>query len=99
MGRLRSELDNKVAAFRAAMGLTQEQLAQAVHVSRQTIVALEGGLYSPSTVLALRLSILLDTTVNNLFQLPEEALSDLQQQKELIAESRRKRQEGYLQQQ
>jgi putative transcriptional regulator len=96
MGRLRSELDNKIAAYRGAFGLSQEQLARAANVSRQTIVALEGGTYSPSTVLALRLSFLLGVTVNELFVLPEHAISELQQQQQYIDEFREKQRQGFL---
>ena len=90
MGRLRSELDNKIAKCRISIGLTQEQLALAANVSRQTIVALEGRTYSPSTVLALRLSFLLDASVNELFLLPDSALAEMQGQKERIAELRQR---------
>ncbi len=77
MGRLHPELTSNVAANRTAARLTQEQLAQAAGVSRQTIVAIEGGTYCPSTILALRLSLLLGVAVNELFTLPEQAISDI----------------------
>ena len=88
MGRLRSELNNNVAMYRGALGLSQEQLARATNVSRQTIVALEGGMYCPSTILALRLSILLGATVNELFMLPEPAVCELLQQRQHIEDTR-----------
>lgn len=47
--------------------LTQAELADAVGVSRQTIVAIEKGDYSPSVFLALRIARELDTTVEELF--------------------------------
>ena len=47
--------------------LSQQQLADMVTVSRQTIVAIEGGDYAPSVKLALLLSEKLNTTVEELF--------------------------------
>jgi putative transcriptional regulator len=51
--------------------LSQQQLADAVGVSRQTVVALEGGDYSPSVYLALRVAKELGTTVEALWGEPE----------------------------
>ena len=49
--------------------LTQQQLADLVMVSRQTIVSIEGGDYAPSVKLALLLANKLETTVEELFVL------------------------------
>ncbi|MCK4979653.1 MAG: helix-turn-helix domain-containing protein [Candidatus Delongbacteria bacterium] len=51
--------------------LSQQQLADMVTVSRQTIVAIEGGDYAPSVKLALLLADKLETTVEELFILEE----------------------------
>jgi len=51
--------------------LSQQQLADLVSVSRQTIVAIERGDYNLSVKLALQLARKLHTTVENLFQLEE----------------------------
>jgi putative transcriptional regulator len=51
--------------------LSQQQLADTVKVSRQTIVAIERGDYNLSVKLALLLARKLNTTVENLFQLEE----------------------------
>jgi putative transcriptional regulator len=51
--------------------LSQQELADLVAVSRQTIVAIERGNYSPSVKLALLLARKLETTVEELFQLEE----------------------------
>lgn len=59
--------------FRRAARLTQAELGAAVGVSRQTIVSMEGGRYSPSVYLALRLARHLETSVESLFAAPEEA--------------------------
>ena len=63
MGRLASELRNQLSDKRKGARLTQEQLAEAANVSRQTISSIEKGDYSPSTVLALRLSLLLNLPI------------------------------------
>jgi len=51
--------------------LSQQQLADMVSVSRQTIVAIEKGNYSPSIKLALLLANKLNTNVDALFELEE----------------------------
>ena len=51
--------------------LSQAQLAEMVSVSRQTIVAIEGGDYSPSVKLALLIAKKLGTTVERVFELEE----------------------------
>ena len=51
--------------------LSQQQLANMVRVSRQTIVSIERGDYSPSVKLALQLARTLETTVEELFQLED----------------------------
>jgi putative transcriptional regulator len=58
--------------FRFNQGeLSQQQLANMVEVSRQTIVSIEGGGYAPSVKLALLLAKVLNTTVDELFILEE----------------------------
>lgn len=58
-----------VKAVRKERGLTQAQLAHAVSVSRQTIIAIERGDYAPSVYLALRTARALETSVETLFPL------------------------------
>lgn len=60
-------LQNNVYTKRAEAGLTQEDLAQAVDVTRQTIIAIEKGNYTPSVALALALAEVFETTVEALF--------------------------------
>ncbi len=62
-------LQNRVRSARQARGLTQEALARVTGVTRQTIIALEKGGYTPSVTLALRLADTLETTVEKLFWL------------------------------
>ncbi len=58
---------NGVRAARTALGLTQAGLAEAVGVTRQTVVALEAGDYAPSVYLALALAAELGSSVEALF--------------------------------
>ncbi len=50
------KLKNRLRVLRAERDISQEVLAKAVGVSRQTIVAIEGEDYSPSIVLALKVA-------------------------------------------
>ncbi|MCF7808868.1 MAG: helix-turn-helix transcriptional regulator [Candidatus Marinimicrobia bacterium] len=52
--------------------MTQQELAEAVGVSRQTIVTLEKGQYNPSVALALRMAKFFKVKVEDLFYLEEE---------------------------
>ena len=47
---------NKVSTFRKELGVTQEELAQAAGVTRQTIIAIEKGNYIPSVLLAIKIT-------------------------------------------
>ncbi|MCP2045705.1 helix-turn-helix transcriptional regulator [Pontibacter sp. HSC-36F09] len=62
---------NNIKVERAKKDMTQEQLAEALGVSRQTINAIEKNKYLPSTLLALKMSDLFGITVNELFILEE----------------------------
>ncbi|MFR5078824.1 MAG: helix-turn-helix transcriptional regulator [[Clostridium] innocuum] len=57
----------KLKAARAAMDLTQEQLAEKVSVTRQTINAIEKGDYNPSINLCIAICRVLGKTLNDLF--------------------------------
>jgi len=65
-------MKNNIKVQRAIHNLTQQDLAERISVSRQTINALEAGKYVPSTVLALKLAKLFDKTVNEIFELEPE---------------------------
>jgi putative transcriptional regulator len=62
-------VDNRVAEFRKASKLTQQQLADEIGVTRQTIIAIEKGNYVPSVLLALKLSRCLGCNVERIFSL------------------------------
>ena len=60
---------NNLAQFRLKRGLTVIELAKQIGVTRQTIYAMETGAYVPNTLVALRLSQVLDVSVEELFKL------------------------------
>ncbi len=62
-------IKNNVQHFRAKAALTQEQLAEAVGVTRQTIISIEKGNYTPSVALALRLAQVFSVSVEEVFSL------------------------------
>jgi len=62
-------MTNKIKSERAKMNITQQDLANRIGVSRQTINSIEANRYIPSTVLAIKISNLFNTTVNEIFQL------------------------------
>ena len=62
---------NNIIVERAIKRMTQQQLAELVHVSRQTINAIEQGKYVPSTVLALKIANVFEKKVDDIFQLEE----------------------------
>ncbi|NCT74289.1 MAG: helix-turn-helix transcriptional regulator [Chitinophagaceae bacterium] len=64
-------MKNNIKVERAIKGVTQEELAQAVAVSRQTIIAMEANKYVPSTVLALKVARFFDKKVEELFILED----------------------------
>ena len=64
-------MKNKVKELRTAAGLTQQQLAERVHVSSRTIISLEKGQYNPSLLLAYRIAELFGTTIVELYCLAE----------------------------
>lgn len=65
-------MDNHIAAFRKERGLSQAELAEAVEVTRQTIISLEGGRYNASLALAHKLAKYFGKTIEELFIFEEE---------------------------
>lgn len=65
-------IKNEVCKYRTEMGVTQEDLAVAVDVSRQTIIALEKGNYTPSILLALKIAGFFKMPVEKIFKLSHE---------------------------
>ena len=60
-------MKNKIKVYRAMNDLTQEGLAQALGVTRQTILAIEKGKYDPSLELACRMARYFNTTIEEIF--------------------------------
>jgi putative transcriptional regulator len=68
---MHERLNNRLRDVRTAKGLTQADLAERAGVSRKTINTVENGVFVPSTILALTLARVLETSVETLFQLPD----------------------------
>lgn len=64
-------MENKIKELRKLKKMRQEDLAAKLHVTRQTINAIENNKYNPTLELAMRLSRLLDSTVEEVFILNE----------------------------
>ncbi|MBQ6870612.1 MAG: helix-turn-helix transcriptional regulator [Alistipes sp.] len=65
-------MKNSIRIFRAERRMTQQQLADAVKVSRQTVNAIESGRFIPSTVLALKVAQLFGKPVEEVFTLEDD---------------------------
>lgn len=66
-------VSNRVRELRQrGQGMTQQQLAEAVGVSRQTIIAVESGRYCPSLEVALKIARAFDRPVDTIFSLIDE---------------------------
>ena len=61
------QMKNNIEKVRKERGMTQQALAAAVGVSRQTIISLENGKYSPSIELAFKLARLFEKSIEELF--------------------------------
>lgn len=62
-------MENIIKRFRKEAGLRQEDLANELGVTRQTIIAIENNKYDPTLELALKISIYFGKTVNEIFTL------------------------------
>lgn len=66
------EVKNRVIDFRLNRKLTQEELADKLGVTRQTIIAIEKGNYTPSVLLALKIAKFFNKKVEDLFTIKNE---------------------------
>lgn len=64
-------MKTKIREFRITAGLTQQQLAELVHVSSRTIISIEKGQYSPSLMLAYRMAEIFGVSLEELCCLKE----------------------------
>lgn len=65
-------MNNKIKEFRKSKNVTQEDLASAVGVTRQTIISLENGKYTASLQLAYKIAKYFDTTIETVFIFQED---------------------------
>ncbi|MEK7612374.1 MAG: helix-turn-helix transcriptional regulator [Patescibacteria group bacterium] len=65
-------IKNQVYELRTKSDITQEALAEAVGVTRQTIIAIEKGNYTPSITLALKIAKFFKKSVEDIFQIKYE---------------------------
>lgn len=70
-------MKNSIKVERARMDMTQQELADALQVSRQTINAIEKGKFNPSTILALKISAIFKKPVNEIFTLEDEDIKNI----------------------
>ena len=68
-------MENTIRVERAKKKITQAELAEKVHVSRQTIHAIETGKFVPSTVLALKIAFFFNIKLEELFKLEDSDLN------------------------
>ena len=69
---MRESIRNEVGRLRIESGITQEDLALGVQVSRQTIIALEKGNYTPSILLAMKIASFFKLPVEKIFKISNE---------------------------
>lgn len=62
-------MKNSIKVERAKKNITQEELADKIQVSRQTINAIETGKFVPSTILSLKIARFFNTAVEQVFEL------------------------------
>ncbi|MFY9812987.1 MAG: helix-turn-helix transcriptional regulator [Dehalococcoidales bacterium] len=65
-------MQNKIKLLRAQNGFTQQDLAEKVSVSRQTIISLESGRYNPSIFLAYHIARVFNMTIEDVFLFEKE---------------------------
>ena len=65
-------MKNRIQELRTLRRITQQELANAVSVTRQTIISLENGRYNASLLLAHKIARYFDTTIEDIFLFEEE---------------------------
>ena len=68
----RDDMENRIAALRKERRISQAELAEAVAVTRQTIISLESGRYNASLLLAHKIAQYFNTTIEDIFLFEEE---------------------------
>ncbi|MCI9214385.1 MAG: helix-turn-helix transcriptional regulator [Oscillospiraceae bacterium] len=67
----RYQFESKIHVYRATKRMTQQELADLVGVSRQTVMQLERNRYNPSMLLAYSIARVFDVTIEDLFDFKE----------------------------
>ena len=67
-----AKIENLVKEYRSKAGMTQQDLAEAAGVSRQSVISIERGKYVPSLALALKLASIFGCSTDDLFKLQEQ---------------------------
>ena len=70
--QMREYISNQVNKLRTDKDVTQEELAEKLQVSRQTIIAIEKGNYTPSILLALKISKFFNLPIEKIFKISYE---------------------------
>jgi putative transcriptional regulator len=65
---MKSAISNQVRELRAARAMTQQELADLISVTRQTVIAIEGDKYSPSLEVAFRIAHVFNVPLEQAFQ-------------------------------
>ncbi|MDE1874551.1 MAG: helix-turn-helix transcriptional regulator [Patescibacteria group bacterium] len=65
----KESVENTVHELRMKKGATQEDMAAAIGVTRQTVIAIERGNYVPSVLLAMKIARFFKTTVEDIFKI------------------------------
>lgn len=66
------KMKNRIRELRNAKGITQEELARSLEVTRQTIISLENGRYNASLILAYKTARYFNTTIEDVFIFEED---------------------------
>ncbi|MBP6979869.1 helix-turn-helix transcriptional regulator [Candidatus Curtissbacteria bacterium] len=64
-------IETKLLDWRLKRNITQEELGKAVGVTRQTIIAIEKGNYTPSVLLAIKIANFFKTSVESIFEIKQ----------------------------
>ncbi len=64
-------MKNRISEYRKNNHLTQQELAEKMDVTRQTIISLENGKYNPSITLAFKIAKIFNTTIEDIFLFEE----------------------------
>ncbi len=65
---MKSRIRNTIRDLRTGRSMTQQELANLVHVTRQTVIAIEGDKYSPSLEVAFRIAHIFAVPLEQVFQ-------------------------------